>query len=53
MKMYVNEVMIRHWIGSDHDNKEAYLGLLVELLNDIYDVQSMRDDVLELWEDTV
>ena len=30
MKMYVNEVMIRHWIGSDHDNKEAYLGLLVE-----------------------
>jgi hypothetical protein len=53
MKMYINEVMIRHWIGSDHDSKEAYLGLLVELLNDVYDVQSMRDDVLELWEDTV
>jgi hypothetical protein len=53
MKMYINEVMIRHWIGSDHDNKDAVLGLLVELLNDINDVQSLRDDILELWEDTV
>ena len=53
MKMYVNEVMIRHWIGSDHDNKEAMLGLLVELLNGKYSVEEMRNDVLELWEDTV
>jgi len=49
MKKYINEVMIQHWIGSDHDNKEACLGLLVELLNDIYDVQQMRDDILALW----
>jgi hypothetical protein len=49
MKKYINEIMIRHWIGSDHDNKEACLGLLVELLNDIYDVQEMRDDILALW----
>ena len=49
----VSQRMIAHWVGSDHDNKDAYLGLLVELLNDIYDFQSMRDDVLELWEDTV
>jgi len=51
MKKYINETMIRHWIGSDHDSKEAVLGLLVELLNDIYDVQEMRDDILALCED--
>lgn len=50
MKKYIDGAMISHWVGSDHDNKEAYLGLLVELLNDIYDVQSMRDDVLGLWD---
>ena len=49
MKKYINEMMIQHWIGGDHDDKEACLKLLVELLNDIYDVQQMRDDVLALW----
>jgi hypothetical protein len=53
MKMYVDEVMIRHWIGSDHDNKEAMLGLLVELLNGGYSVEEFRNDVLNLWEETV
>ena len=53
MKMYINEQMIRHWVGSDHDSKEAYLGLLAELLNGKYTVEEMRTDVLDLWEDTV
>jgi len=53
MKMYINEVMIRHWIGSDHDTKEEMLKLLVELVNGDYDIESFRNDVLELWEDTV
>jgi hypothetical protein len=53
MKMYIHEAMIRHWIGSDHDNKQEYISLLVELLNDINDVQTLRNDILELWEDTV
>ena len=53
MKKYISEVMIRHWIGSDHDNKEAFIGLLVELLNGIYDAQELRDDILTLWEETV
>ncbi len=49
----ITQSMISHWVGSDHDSKEAYLNLLFEILNGIYDVQSMRDDVLELWEETV
>lgn len=51
--MYVHEQMIRHWVGSDHSSAEAYLGLLVELLNSQYTVEEMRNDVLNLWEDTV
>jgi hypothetical protein len=49
MKKFIHETMIRHWVGSDHDNKEAFIGLLVELLNDIYDVQELREDILDLW----
>ena len=51
MKMYVHEQMIRHWVGSDHDNREAYLGLVRELLNGEYTIEEMRNDVLNLWED--
>jgi len=51
--MKIKPIMIEHWVGSDHDNKEAMLGLLVELLNGKYSVEEMRNDVLELWEDTV
>ena len=32
-KPFVTQTMIQHWVGSDHDNKDAMLGLLVELLN--------------------
>ena len=53
MKMYVNEVMIRHWIGSDHDTKEEMLKLLAQLVNGEYSVEDFRNDVLDLWEGTL
>jgi hypothetical protein len=53
MKKYIGERMIRHWVGSDHDNKEAYIGLIVELLNGEYTIEEMRKDVQALWEDSV
>jgi hypothetical protein len=53
MKMYINEEMIRHWIGSDHDHKAEYLSLLRKLLNGQYTVEETRKEILELWEDTV
>jgi hypothetical protein len=53
MKMYINSAMIQHWIGSDHDSKEEYINLLLEFVNGKYTVEEFRNDVLELWEDTV
>lgn len=44
----VSQRMIAHWVGSDHDNKDAYLGLLVELLNGEYTIEQMREDVMSL-----
>ena len=49
-KPFVTQTMIQHWVGSDHDNKDAMLGLLVELLNGGYTIDEMRADVLNLWE---
>ena len=53
MKMYVNEAMIRHWIGSDHLNVQELIELIAELVNGKYKPEQMREDVLDLWEDTV
>jgi len=53
MKMYINEEMIRHWIGSDHDDKVEYLSLLRKLLNGQYTVEETCNEILNLWEDTV
>ena len=44
--------MIAHWVGSDHDSKEALLELLVELANGDYNPEEFRGDVLDLWEGT-
>lgn len=40
-----------HWVGSDHDSKEALLALLVELANGDYKPEEFRADVLDLWGD--
>ena len=53
MNRYINEAMIRHWVGSDHDNKQEYINLLLEVLNDITDVQTLYDEILNFWEETV
>ena len=53
MRMYINEAMIRHWIGSDHDNKDEYICLLGKLLNGQYTVEETRNEILNLWEETV
>ena len=45
----VDQFMVKHWVGSDHDSKEALLGLLVELANGDYTPQEFREDVLSLW----
>jgi hypothetical protein len=45
----VNQAMVKHWVGSDHDSKEALLGLLVELANGDYTPKEFREDVLGLW----
>ena len=49
MPRQVNQMMVRHWVGSDHDSKETLLGLLVELANGEYTPQEFREDVLDLW----
>lgn len=49
--MKVNQMMVSHWVGSDHDSKEALLGLLVELANGDYKPEEFKSDVLGLWED--
>jgi len=51
-KIRVNQRMIAHWVGSDHDSKEALLELLVELANGDYNPEEFRGDVLDLWEGT-
>jgi hypothetical protein len=48
----VTQMMVQHWVGSDHDNKEALLGLLVELANGDYTPEQFRNDVLNLAEDS-
>jgi hypothetical protein len=53
MKMYISKPMIQHWIGSDHMNVYELLDLLNELINEKYSIQEFRNDVLDLWEDTV
>ena len=53
MKMYISNLMIRHWIGSDHINEAELLGLLNDLVNEKYSIQEFRNDVFDLWEDTV
>ena len=53
MKMYINDEMIRHWIGSDHDNKAEYLEMVRKLLNGQYTVEETRNEILNFWEDTV
>lgn len=45
----ISQIMVSHWVGSDHDNKEALLGLLVELANGDYTIEEFREDVLDLW----
>jgi len=47
-KIRVNQRMVAHWVGSDHDSKEALLGLLVELANGDYSPEEFREDVLNL-----
>jgi hypothetical protein len=47
----VTQSMISYWVGSDHDSKEALLGLLVELANGIYTPEQFREDVLNFSED--
>ena len=47
-KIRVNQRMVAHWVGSDHDSKEALLGLLVELANGDYSPEEFREDVLGL-----
>ena len=44
----VNQMMVMHWVGSDHDSKEALLGLLVELANGDYTPEQFREDVVDL-----
>lgn len=44
----VSQRMVMHWVGSDHDSKEALLGLLVELANGDYTPEQFRTDVLDL-----
>ena len=53
MKMYISNPMIQHWIGSDHMNVAELLELLNDLLNYKYAVKDFRNDILDLWEDTV
>jgi hypothetical protein len=45
----VDQMMVSHWIGSDHSSREALLGLLVELANGDYSPVEFREDVLDLW----
>jgi len=47
----VDQMMVQHWVGSDHDSKNALLGLLVELANGDYTPEQFRNDVLNLAED--
>jgi hypothetical protein len=49
----INQMMVQHWVGSDHDSKEALLGLLVEMANGDYTSEQFRKDILNLWEETV
>jgi hypothetical protein len=49
--MKVNQRMVMHWVGSDHDSKGALLALLVELANGDYKPEEFRADVLDLWGD--
>ena len=53
MKMYISNLMIRHWVGSDHINVGELIDLLNELVNEKYTIQEFRNDILNLWEDTV
>lgn len=53
MKMYVSVPMIAHWIGGDHLNTQELLHLIGELINGEYTPEEMRNDVLNLWEDTI
>lgn len=47
MKPAITKWMIQQWIGSDHQNSDAYLGLLVEFANGIYTVDEFRADVID------
>lgn len=49
----ITKSMIKHWVGSDHQNTDEYLQLLVEIANGIYTIDQFKQDVTELWEDTV
>jgi len=53
MKMYVSVPMIRNWVGDDHLNTSELLELLREIINGEYTPEEFRNDVLNLWEDTV
>ena len=49
-KIRVTPAMVAHWVGSDHDSKEALLALLTELANGDYSPEELREDVLDLCE---
>ena len=51
-KIRVDQAMVTHWVGSDHDSKATLLELLVELANGDYTPEEFREDVLALWEGT-
>jgi len=51
-KIRVDQTMVTHWVGSDHDSKSTLLELLVELANGDYNPEEFRGDVLGLWEGT-
>ena len=48
-KIRVDQMMVAHWVGSDHDSKGALLALLVELVNGDYTPEEFREDILDLW----
>jgi len=51
--MTITKNMIAHWIGSDHMNTQELLDLIAELANGTYTPEKFREDVANLWEETV
>ena len=43
--------MFEHFHGSDHMNMTELIELILELLNNTYPIETLRDDIEGMWDD--